>query len=316
VWRLKKRIEIMHFLEIKDFSKPQLREILDSALKRKTARADLAKGERDFDLPLKGKIVALVFERPSTRTRFSFEVGIRQLGGEVFTASGSEMQLGRGETVADTARVLSRYVDCVMIRAQKRSTLEEFASAATIPVINGLTNMTHPCQVITDVLTLEEKKGPLQNNKVSWVGDGNNVCASWIEAVGVLGGSLKVGCPNLLTPKKEFLDWAQKHKVDVSVMTSPEEAVSDSDCVITDAWVSMHDEDVENRHNLLRAYQVNEALMKHAKKDALFMHCLPAHRNEEVTDAVMDGPHSVVFDEAENRIHAQKAILLSCFGKL
>jgi ornithine carbamoyltransferase len=226
------------------------------------------------------------------------------------------MQLGRGETVADTARVLSRYVDCVMIRAQKRSTLEEFASAATIPVINGLTNMTHPCQVITDVLTLEEKKGPLQNNKVSWVGDGNNVCASWIEAVGVLGGSLKVGCPNLLTPKKEFLDWAQKHKVDVSVMTSPEEAVSDSDCVITDAWVSMHDEDVENRHNLLRAYQVNEALMKHAKKDALFMHCLPAHRNEEVTDAVMDGPHSVVFDEAENRIHAQKAILLSCFGKL
>jgi ornithine carbamoyltransferase len=316
VLRLKKRIETMHFLEIKDFSKPQLRGILDSALKRKTARTGLAKGELDSDLPLKGKIIALVFERPSTRTRFSFEVGIRQLGGEVFTASGSEMQLGRGETVADTARVLSRYVDCVMIRAQKRSTLEEFAAAATIPVINGLTNMTHPCQVMTDVLTLEEKKGPLQNNKVSWIGDGNNVCASWIEAIGVLGGSLKVGCPTLLKPQKEFLDWAHKHNADVSVMNSPEDAVADSDCVITDAWVSMHDEDVENRHNLLRAYQVNEALMKHAKKDALFMHCLPAHRNEEVTDVVMDGMHSVVFDEAENRIHAQKAILLSCFGKL
>ena len=314
--RLKKRIEIMHFLEIKDFSKPQLRGILDSALKRKTARAGLAKGELDSDMPLKGKIVALVFERPSTRTRFSFEVGIRQLGGDVFTSSGSEMQLGRGETVADTARVLSRYVDAVMIRSKKRETLDEFASAATIPVINGLTNMSHPCQVVSDVMTLEEKKGHLDKQQVAWVGDGNNVCASWIEAVGVLGGSLKVGCPPSLKPQKEFLDWAQKHKAAVSVMTSPEEAVSGTDCVITDAWVSMHDEDVENRHNLLRAYQVNEALMKHAKKDALFMHCLPAHRNEEVTDAVMDGQHSVVFDEAENRIHAQKAILLSCFGKV
>lgn len=305
----------MHFLEIKDFSKAQLRGILDSAVKRKNARAGFAKGERDVDLPLKGKIAALVFERPSTRTRFSFEVGIRQLGGEVFTASGSEMQLGRGESVADTARVLSRYVDCVMIRAQKRSTLEEFASAATIPVINGLTNMTHPCQVMTDVMTLEEKKGTLDKNQIAWVGDGNNVCASWIEAISVLGGSLKVGCPDQLKPQREFLDWAQKHNADLSVMSSPEEAVAGADCVITDAWVSMHDADIENRHNLLRAYQVNEALMKHAKKDALFMHCLPAHRNEEVTDAIMDGKHSVVFDEAENRIHAQKAILLSCFGK-
>ncbi len=314
--RLKKRIKIMHFLEIKDFSKAQLRSILDAAAKRKSARAGLAKGIHDADQPLKGKIVALVFERPSTRTRFSFEVGIRQLGGEVFTASGSEMQLGRGETVADTARVLSRYVDAVMIRSKKRETLDEFASAATIPVINGLTNMTHPCQIMTDVMTLEEKKGHLENNQVAWVGDGNNVCASWIEAVGILGGSLKIGCPTSLAPQKEFLDWAKKHKADVTVMTSPEDAVAGSDCVITDSWVSMHDEDVENRHNLLKPYQVNEALMKHAKKDSLFMHCLPAHRNEEVTDAIMDGPHSVVFDEAENRIHAQKAILLSCFGKL
>ena len=315
MWRLKKRIEIMHFLEIKDFSKAQLRGILDSAVKRKNTRVGLAKGELDSDLPLKGKIIALVFERPSTRTRFSFEVGIRQLGGEVFTSSGGEMQLGRGETVADTARVLSRYVDAVMIRSKKRETLDEFASAATIPVINGLTNMTHPCQVMTDVMTLEENRGHLDKQKVAWVGDGNNVCASWIEAIGVLGGSLKVGCPDALKPQQDFLDWAKKHNANVSVMISPEEAVTGVDCVITDAWVSMHDEDIENRHNILRSYQVNDALMKHAKKDALFMHCLPAHRNEEVTDAVMDGPHSVVFDEAENRIHAQKAILLSCFGK-
>ena len=305
----------MHFLDLKDFSKTQLRSILDGASKRKRARSGLAKGVHDADQPLKGKIIALIFERPSTRTRFSFEVGIRQLGGEVFTASGSEMQLGRGETVADTARVLSRYVDCVMIRAQKRSTLEEFAAAATIPVINGLTNMTHPCQVVTDVMTLEEKKGQLQNTQVAWVGDGNNVCASWIEAIGVLGGALKIGCPESLKPQQEFLNWAKQHNANIEVMTSPEHAVANADCVITDAWVSMHDVDVENRHNHLRAYQVNEALMKHANKDALFMHCLPAHRNEEVTDAIMDGPHSVVFDEAENRIHAQKAILLSCFGK-
>jgi ornithine carbamoyltransferase len=315
VLRWKKRIKDMHFLDLKNFSKPQLRAVLDGAVKRKAARAGLAKGERDADLPLKGKIIALVFERPSTRTRFSFEVGIRQLGGEVFTASGGEMQLGRGETVADTARVLSRYVDCVMIRSKQRSTLEEFASAATIPVINGLTNMTHPCQVVADVMTLEENKGHLENNRVAWVGDGNNVCASWIEAVGVLGGAMKIGCPPSLKPQPEFLAWAKQNRADVEVMNSAEDAVAGSDCIITDAWVSMHDEDVENRHNLLRPYQVNQALMKHAKPDALFMHCLPAHRNEEVTDAIMDGPHSVVFDEAENRVHAQKAILLSCFGK-
>ena len=304
-----------HFLDLKDFTKPQLRAILDGASKRKKARAGLPKGERDADLPLKGKLIALIFERPSTRTRFSFEVGIRQLGGEVFTASGGEMQLGRGETVADTARVLSRYVDGVMIRAKQRSTLEEFASAATIPVINGLTNMTHPCQVMTDVMTLEEKKGLLENQRVAWVGDGNNVCASWIEAIGILGGSMKVGCPPSLQPQSEFLTWAKQHKADVEVLTSPEQAVTNADLVVTDAWVSMHDEDIENRHNLLAPYQVNAALMKHATKDALFMHCLPAHRNEEVTDAILDGPHSVVFDEAENRVHAQKAILLSCFGK-
>ncbi|MDE2383397.1 MAG: ornithine carbamoyltransferase [Alphaproteobacteria bacterium] len=306
-----------HFLDLKDFSKAQLRAILAEAARRKAARATLSKGEPDKDQPLKGKAIALVFERPSTRTRFSFEMGIRQLGGEVFSISGAEMQLGRGETIADTARVVSRYVDGVMIRAKSHDTILEFASAASIPVVNGLTNLTHPCQVMADVQTLEEKKGELSKLRVAWVGDGNNVCASWIEAIGVMGGSLKIGCPAELPPKPEFLAWAKAQKADVQVMASPQEAVAGADCVITDAWLSMHDPDEEKarRHALLSPYQVNDALMAKAAKDALFMHCLPAHRNEEVTDSVFDGPHSVVFDEAENRVHAQKAILLSCFAK-
>jgi ornithine carbamoyltransferase len=304
-----------HFLDLKDFTKLQLRTMLDGALKRKKSRGSSPKGTADSDQPLKGKAIALVFERPSTRTRFSFEMAIRQLGGEVFTVSGAEMQLGRGETIADTARVVSRYVDCIMLRAKAHDTLIEFASAATIPVINGLTNHTHPTQVMADVMTLEEHKGTIEDKRIAWVGDGNNVCASWIEAVGVLGGSLRIGSPDTLRPRQEFLNWATQNKADVEVMTSAENAVAHADCVVTDAWVSMHDEDVENRHNLLRPYQVNSALMKLAAKDALFMHCLPAHRNEEVTDEIMDSKHSVVFDEAENRLHAQKAILLHCLGK-
>lgn len=305
-----------HFLDLKDFTKPQLRAMLNAAALRKAGRNGFAKGVVDKDLPLKGKAIALVFERPSTRTRFSFEMAIRQLGGEVFTVSGAEMQLGRGETIADTARVVSRYVDCVMLRAKSHETLHEFASAATIPVINGLTNRTHPTQVMADVLTLEEHRGSLETKRVAWMGDGNNVCASWIEAVGVLGGSLRIASPDTLRPRSEFLQWAAANKADVEVTSSPEDAVANADCVVTDAWVSMHDEDVENRHNLLRPYQVNSALMNRAASDALFMHCLPAHRNEEVTDDVMDGKHSVVFDEAENRLHAQKAILLNCFGQV
>ncbi len=304
-----------HFLDIKDFTKPALRKILNEAARRKKVRAHLPKGEADIDQPLKGRAIALIFERPSTRTRFSFEMGVRQLGGEVFTVSGAEMQLGRGETIADTARVVSRYVDGVMIRAAKHETLLEFASAATIPVVNGLTNYTHPCQVLADVQTLEERKGDISKQRIAWIGDGNNVCASWIEAVGVLGGSLKVGCPTELRPRHEVLNWATQHKADVEVLVSAEEAVAHADCVITDAWVSMHNDDVASRHNLLKPYQVNEALMLHAAKEAMFMHCLPAHRNEEVTNGVFDGAHSAVFDEAENRVHAQKAILLSCFGK-
>jgi len=303
-----------HFLDISDFDAPTLNGIIARARAMKDARKGLPKGLRERDEPLKGRMLALIFERPSTRTRVSFEVGMRQLGGETLVLSSNDMQLGRGETIADTARVLSRYVDAIMIRAARHSNLTELAAAATIPVINGLTNLTHPCQVMADVMTLEEHVAPLKELTVSWVGDGNNVAASWVHAVGRMGGKLRIGAPKELAPAPEVLAWARAQGADVSVMASPEEAVEGADCVITDAWVSMHDTDGETRHNLLKPYQVNGALMKRAKRDAKFMHCLPAHRGEEVTDEVMDSRNSLIFDEAENRLHVQKSILLHCLG--
>ena len=280
----------------------------------KDARKGWLKGMGEKDEPLKGRMLALIFERPSTRTRVSFEVGMRQLGGETLVLSSHDMQLGRGETIADTAKVLSRYVDGIMIRAARHSNLTELAEAATVPVINGLTNLTHPCQVMADVMTLEEHVAPLKQLTVSWVGDGNNVAASWIHAVGRLGGKLKIGAPKELAPAPEVMAWAAAQGANVEVMTSPEEAVSGAHCVITDAWVSMHDTDAASRHNLLKPYQVNKRLMDAAGPDAKFMHCLPAHRGEEVTDEVMDSANSLVFDEAENRLHIQKSILLHCLG--
>ena len=303
-----------HFLDISDFDAATLNGIIATARAMKDARKGLPKGLREADEPLKGRMLALIFERPSTRTRVSFEVGMRQLGGETLVLSSNDMQLGRGETIADTARVLSRYVDAIMIRAARHSNLTELAAAATIPVINGLTNLTHPCQVMADVMTLEEHVAPLKDLTVSWVGDGNNVAASWVHAVGRMGGKLRIGAPKELAPAPEVLAWARAQGADVRVMTSPEEAVEGADCVITDAWVSMHDTDGETRHNLLKPYQVNGALMKCAKRDAKFMHCLPAHRGEEVTDEVMDSNNSLIFDEAENRLHVQKSILLHCLG--
>ncbi len=303
-----------HFLDLHHFDKVTLNGILTSARNMKDNRRGLSKGSREPDEPLKGKLLALIFERPSTRTRVSFEVGMRQLGGDVIMLSTAEMQLGRSESVADTARVMSRYADAIMIRSANHSTLEDLAQHATVPVINGLTSETHPCQIMADVMTLEERKGPLANQKVAWVGDGNNVAASWIHAVGVLGGELVIGCPEQLEPLPRIMHWAAKAKANVRVIRDPVEAVSNADCVITDAWVSMHNTDEGRRHNLLKPYQVNTRLMAHAKADAVFMHCLPAHRNEEVTDEVMDGPQSAVFDEAENRLHVQKAILLHCLG--
>ena len=303
-----------HFLDIFDFDAATLNGIIATARAMKDARRGLPKGLREKDEPLNGRMLALIFERPSTRTRVSFEVGMRQLGGETLVLSSNDMQLGRGETIADTARVLSRYVDAIMIRAARHSNLTELAAAATIPVINGLTNLTHPCQVMADVMTLEEHVAPLKDLTVSWVGDGNNVAASWVHAVGRMGGKLRIGAPKELAPAPEVLAWARAQGADVSVMASPEEAVEGADCVITDAWVSMHDTDGETRHNLLKPYQVNGALMKRAKRDAKFMHCLPAHRGEEVTDEVMDSNNSLIFDEAENRLHVQKSILLHCLG--
>ena len=280
----------------------------------KAARKGLTKGRREPDEPLKGRMLALIFERPSTRTRVSFEVGMRQMGGDTLVLSATDMQLGRGETIADTARVLSRYVDAIMIRAARHSNLTELASAATVPVINGLTDLTHPCQVMADVMTLEEHLAPLRELTVSWVGDGNNVAASWIHAVGRLGGKLRIGSPAELAPSPEVLSWARSTGADVEVTQSPEEAVSGADCVITDSWVSMHDADAASRHNLLQPYQVNRRLMAAAGPNARFLHCLPAHRGEEVTDEVIDGPHSLVLEEAENRLHIQKSILLHCLG--
>jgi len=239
---------------------------------------------------------------------------MRQLGGEVLVISASDMQLGRGETVADTAQVLSRYVDAIMIRAATHEHLTGLAGNATVPVINGLTDRSHPCQVMADVLTLEESVGPVAQQTVAWVGDGNNVAASWIHAVAKLGGTLRLGCPKELEPSPAVLRWARDQGADVALMTSPEAAVAGANCVITDAWASMHDTDSASRHNLLQPYQVNARLMSHAAPNAVFMHCLPAHRGEEVTDEVMDGPHSLVFPEAENRLHIQKGILLHCLG--
>ena len=305
-----------HFLDIHALAKNDLRSILTASAKMKAARFGAPKGTREPSEPLKGKVLAMIFERPSTRTRVSFEMAMKQLGGEAIVLSAHDTQLGRGETVADTARVLSRYVDGIMIRAANHANLMELAEHASVPVINGLTNKTHPCQVLADVLTLEERRGALNNQTVSWVGDGNNVAASWVHAVGKLGGALRLGCPDEFALDGDVMAWAKAHKANVSVHKSAEEAVRQSDCVITDAWVSMHDTDGERRHNILKPYQVNERLMRHSKPDALFMHCLPAHRNDEVTDAVIDGPQSVVLDEAENRLHVQKGILLHCLGQL
>ena len=305
-----------HFLDIHRTDPAALRAMIDSAREMKIARADRPRGAADDTQPLAGRMVALIFEKPSTRTRISFDVGVRQMGGETMVLSGADMQLGHGETIADTARVLSRYVDLIMIRTFEEATLLEMAEHATVPVVNGLTNRTHPCQIMADVMTYEEHRGPIAGRKVVWSGDGNNVCASLIHAAGQFGFDITFTGPETLTPEPEWLDFARARGVAVAVERDPRRAVAGADLVVTDTWLSMHDDQEarERRHNQLRPYQVNEALMAAAKPDALFMHCLPAHRGEEVTDAVMDGPQSVVFDEAENRLHAQKAILRWCLG--
>ena len=294
-----------HFLDLDQFDSAALRGILDLGFAYKNGR---------HDRPLAGKTLAMIFEKPSTRTRVSFEVAMRHLGGDTIFLNTADSQLGRGETVADTARVLSRYVDAIMIRTNQPGKLEELAHYATVPVINGLTDSSHPCQLMADVMTLQEKKGPLKGKVVAWSGDGNNVAASWVHAAVRFGFGLRIACPDGLSPPQRLFEWAQREGGQVRLTTDPLQAVADADCVVTDTWISMGDEANVNRHNMLAPYRVDEYLMTHAKPDAIFMHCLPVKRGEEVTAGVIDGPQSVVWDEAENRLHAQKGILAWCLG--
>jgi len=300
---------IMHFLDIDMTPQKDLRKIVDEAHVMKKARLGRSKGALDDEQPLAGQMVALIFEKPSTRTRVSFDVGVRQMGGQTMLLTGSEMQLGHGETIADTARVLSRYVDLIMIRTFEEATLLEMAEHASVPVINGLTNRTHPCQIMADIMTFEEHRGPIKGKKVVWCGDGNNVFASFAHAAKQFDFELIFTGPEPLDPQADL-------KGLYSIERNPSTAVMNADLVVADTWVSMHDPQSarERRHNQLRGYQVNAELLSKAKDESLFMHCLPAHRDDEATSEVMDGPHSVIFDEAENRLHAQKAVMRWCLG--
>lgn len=305
-----------HFLDINKTPQDDLRAIIDQAHAMKSARANRLKGQADDDQPLKGHMVALIFEKPSTRTRISFDVGVRQMGGETMVLSGADMQLGHGETIADTARVISRYVDLIMIRTFEEATLLEMAEHATVPVINGLTNRSHPCQIMADIMTFEEHRGPIKGKKVVWSGDGNNTFHSFAHAAGQFGFDLTFAGPEALDPESVFLEEARAKGVTVTIERDPVKAVEGADLVATDTWVSMHDpvSARERRHNMLLPYRVNAELMEKANPSALVMHCLPAHRGDEITSDVMDGPQSVIFDEAENRLHAQKAIMRYCLG--
>jgi ornithine carbamoyltransferase len=302
-----------HFLDIDDFDIDALRLILDCA---KTLKQSFKTPAASRPKLAEGAILAMLFEKTSTRTRVSFDVAMRQLGGETIVLNHSDMQLGRGETIADTARVLSRYVDAIMMRSMSHETLLELAQYATIPVINGLSDRSHPCQILADIMTLQEKKGPVEPLVVTWVGDGNNVAASWIHAAVRFGFTLHLATPEPLQPPLSLIDWARAEGGKLVMFEDPAEAVKGADCVVTDVWVSMGQDNTAERIDLLKPYQVNMPLMEKAAKDAIFMHCLPAHRGREVTDDVIDGPQSVVFDEAENRLHAQRAILAWCLEKV
>ena len=298
---------LRHFLDLIAIPKATLVGLIASSHAWKDAR-----GRGHAPKPLAGKTMAMIFDKPSTRTRVSFDVAMRQLGGESITLTAQEMQLGRGETLGDTARVLSRYVDAIMIRILDHEAVAELARYATVPVINGLTRRSHPCQVLADVMTFEEKRGPIRGRTVAWSGDANNVLTSWMHAADRFEFQLRVATPAELKPKKWLMNWVKSSGAAINIGEDPEAAVKDADCVVTDTWVSMGDREARQRQNLLKRYQVNARLMAKAKPDALFMHCLPAHRGQEVTDEVIDGPQSVVFDEAENRLHAQKGLLAWC----
>ena len=296
-----------HLLSLENMSAMDMDHVLNTAAAFKSNRGHDVK-------PLAGQTWALIFSKSSTRTRVSFEVGMRQLGGDVITLTSADMQLGRGETIADTAKVLSRYVDAIMMRTHAHQRLLEMAEHATVPVINGLTNASHSVQLMADVMTFEEHRGPIAGQVVAWCGDGNNVATSWIESAARFGFTLRLATPASLRPPAELVEWARAQGAKIELVGDPMEAVAGARCVVTDTWVSMGDDAGSSRHNLLAPYRVTAAVMAGAAKDAIFMHCLPAHRGEEVTDEVIDGPQSVVFDEAENRLHAQKGVLAWAMG--
>ncbi|MBW7835222.1 MAG: ornithine carbamoyltransferase [Sphingomonadales bacterium] len=305
-----------HFLDLDALPAATLRRILETAFDMKRRRAGWPKGKIDSGAPLADYTLAMIFEKSSTRTRVSFEMAMRQLGGSTVVMQGQDTQLGRGESVADTARVLSRYVDAIMIRANRHDMVQELAHESEVPVINALTNRSHPCQVMADVMTFEEARGPIAGKRISWIGDGNNMAVTWIHAAARFSCELRLACPAGYRPPQGEIEWANANGGKVTLSDDPAYAADGSDCLIADTWVSMGDTDVEERLAALKPYQINAALMKKAKPDAVFMHCLPAYRGKEVTAEVLDGPRSVVWDEAENRLHVQKAILMWCLGKL
>ncbi len=302
-------MSLKHFIDIDSLDRKSLRAIIDAAAAIKR------KGRVPKNLRLRsGAVLAMIFEKPSTRTRVSFEVAMHQLGGNSVVLDPQDMQLGRGETLADTARTLSRYVDAIMLRTGPHETLTELAAHASVPVINGLTCRSHPCQVMADVMTFEELKGPIEGRTIAWIGDANNVATSWVHAAARFGCKLRIAAPKAYAPSPALLDWAKREGADIELSEDPLLAARGADCVVTDVWVSMGDDDAKQRTEALRPFQVNGKVMAQAAKDAIFMHCLPAHRGDEVTAEVIDGAQSAVWDEAENRLHVQKAILAWCLS--
>jgi ornithine carbamoyltransferase len=303
---------IRHFLDLDEIDGKTLRRVIDAAHAMKAAGKRVPAKYRPKGI--EDDVLVLIFEKPSTRTRVSFDVAMRQLGGQTIMLNQNDLQLGRGESIADTARVLSRYADAIMIRANSHETLLDLAKYASVPVINGLTDKSHPCQIMADIMTFEERLGPIKGRKVAWVGDGNNVAASWMHAAAKFNFELRVACPDALRPTDDIVDWVRREKAEVTITSDPAKAVRGVDCIVTDTWVSMGQTDAARRKQLLKPYAVDAALMAKADKDAIFMHCLPAYRGHEVSEEVLEGPQSVVFDEAENRLHAQKAILAWSLG--
>ncbi len=293
-----------HLIDINILEEGIPKKLLETAKYYKTKGRGLLEGA-----PLLGRTLAMIFEKPSTRTRISFEVAMTELGGSAIYLDSKSMQMGRGESIKDTAKVLSRYLDGIMIRALSHETLTDMAKYSSIPVINGLTNLSHPCQILADIMTFEENKGPIEDKIVAWVGDGNNMANSWIHAASVFNFNLKLACPNGRHPNEEIIKWAKSKDANVEIFKEPNKAVYQADAVVTDTWVSMGDDVLKDPQKVFGNYQVDLDLFNKAKQDAIFMHCLPAHRGEEVTKEIIDGPRSVVWDEAENRLHIQKAIL-------